>query len=160
MRKMLMSVGFMWLLSVAVVFFGACSHQAHAGTPIASSASGDYVGGGWSCRLLAYAHPNGFPSTVVEYHCTDPQSIQRLGARTWWGCPVTGAYAERLWPWWTSTVLAAPPDAYLTIVGMYPGGLSVVIDGQQLQLSLAQAIPSPAPFACGQPSLRFRVFGR
>lgn len=157
MRKMLMSVGFMWLLSVAVVFFGACSHQAHAGTPIASSASGDYVGGGWSCRLLAYAHPNGFPSTVVEYHCTDPQSIQRLGGRTWWGCPTTQTYPERLWPWWTSTVLASPPDVTMNIVGLTPASLTVTFDGALVVMSLAQSISSPAPYSCS--AARFRVFG-
>jgi len=144
----------------AVLMLCACSQSAVA-AEIPSSVSGDYVGGGWSCRVLAYAHPAGLPSTVIEYHCTDPQSIQRLGARTWWGCPVVGAYSERLWPWWTSTVLSAPPDSYLTITAIVGDTLHTVIDGQPVQLSLAQTVQSPAPFNCyAPPALRFRVFGR
>lgn len=149
MRKLALGIATVWLLLVALIVAAAFPATARA-AEIPSSVSGDYVGGGWSCRVLAYAHPAGIPSTVVEYHCTDPESIQRLGGRTWWGCPVTGVYAERLWPWWTSTVLAAPPDAHLTITSTYPGGMSVVINGRLVQFSLAQPIASPAPYpGCG-----------
>lgn len=143
----------------AVLMLCACSQSAVA-ADIPSSASGDYVGGGWHCRLLAYAHPvYGYPSTVTEYRCTDPQTNQRYAARTWWGCPVTQAYPEVLYPWWT-LVLAPPPNVSMMVASVSPATLTLTFDGVPVVMSLAQSIQSPAPYTCAQSALRFRVFGR
>lgn len=142
-----------------VLMLCACSQSAVA-ADIPSSASGDYVGGGWHCRLLAYAHPvYGYPSTVTEYRCTDPQTNQRYAARTWWGCPVTQAYPEVLYPWWT-LVLAPPPNVSMMVASVSPATLTLTFDGVPVVMSLAQSIQSPAPYTCAQSALRFRVFGR
>jgi len=145
------------ILGAILALVSTCLHAA----PIPSSVSADYVGGGWSCRILVYARDGGYPFTMVEYLCTDPQSVQRLGGRSWFGCPVTSAYTDRLYPWWTSTGLAVPPDTAIMITGFDAGGVNVLIDGQPVRMTTAQPIPSPAAFACPSSApLRFRVFGR
>ncbi len=158
MRKLALGIATVWLLLVALIVVAAFPATARA-ADIPSSVSGDYVGGGWSCRLLAYAGPLGFPSTVTEYRCTDPQTNQMYAARTWWGCPVTQAYPEVLYPWWT-LITTAPPNVSMTVAAVAQGTLTLVFDGVPVVMSLVQAIPSPAPYACGQTALRFRVFGR
>lgn len=153
MRKLALGI-------VALICVAALPATARA-ADIPSSASGDYVGGGWHCRLLAYAHPvYGYPSTVTEYRCTDPQTNQRYAARTWWGCPVTQAYPEVLYPWWT-LVLAPPPNVSMMVASVSPATLTLTFDGVPVVMSLAQSIQSPAPYTCAfGPTLRFRVFGR
>lgn len=113
---------------------------------IPSTATGDYVGDGWSCRLLAYQHPDGPIGTVLELQCTDAESVQRQGLVTHWGCPFLG-HANRLYPWWTNP-LTAPPDVYMSIVEAGPSGLVALVDGQPIQLWRVQALPSPAPYTC------------
>ena len=127
----------------------ACSLPASA-TNLPSEATADYAGGEWSCRVLAYAHPAGLPSTVVELMCTDGESLQRRGSGTHHGCP--GDFTYTLYPWWTRTVSPAPPPTAFRIVAYDGASLTVEIDGQTVVMSRTQAIPSPAPYTCQAPT--------
>lgn len=116
----------------------ACA-QGAGNVRLDSSASGDYVGNGWNCRLLAYIHPTSAAHRVLEFQCTGPDNRQRLALSTVYGCP--GGQPIPLTPYGGG---AAP---VLILTGSQPGILSATIDGAPVTLGLAQVVASPAPYS-------------
>lgn len=112
---------------------------------IPSEASGDYVGNGWACRVLAFATTQA-PDThrTLEFQCVGPDNRQRIGAPVSLGCPgaaVVPLYAQ-----------PGTPTAVrnLTISSYTPGAMLVFIDGATVGLLRVQPVASPAPYSgCG-----------
>lgn len=132
------------LLAVALGILAGCSQTASA-TDIPSNASGDYVGDGWNCRVLAYQHPQSALNNVIEWQCSDASNVQRLGASTWYGCPQTG----------TTLYLAGSHVAPVQpVLSAYQQGQITLAIGAPLVevvlLTRVQTLPSPRPYlGCG-----------
>lgn len=128
----------------AVLAFCLCAFAAFASTPIPSEASGDYVGGGWTCRLTAYQHPTAPLNNVIEFRCTDPQDVQRVGSATWYYCPSTDTTL-----YWAAWGGAAPIQPYLA--GYAAGGFTLNVPGSgAVVFRKVQDTPSPRPYVgCG-----------
>lgn len=130
------------ILALLVMLVG-CSQVASA-ADIPSNASGDYVGGGWSCRVLAYNLVPG--SNVLDLTCTDAGNEVRVGQAVAYGCPQSAI---------GTNIPLAPifPGAATTMVNVAsyaPYQFTLAIGATVIELDRVQTIASPRPYAgCG-----------
>ncbi len=111
---------------------------------IPSTVTGDYVGGGWNCRVIAYE--SSAVTNTIELQCTGPDNRPRITAVTWGGCPQTGSQSYTLYPW--PGVATGTPVLRIDSVGDQQIGTT--IDGLPVYLALSQPLPSPSPYpGCG-----------
>lgn len=129
-----------------VVAFIVAVNPAHAqgvgNTQIPSSASGDYVGNGWNCRVLAYATAAA-PAThrTLELQCSGPDNRPRLAAAVSLGCP--GGAPIALTP--QAGVPTSTP--VFRLIAYASDQITATIDGLTVYLERAQTLASPAPYA-------------
>lgn len=71
-----------------LLLFASVAPAYHATQPLPSSASGDYYGGGFSCRLALSAGPDA-THTFFALKCIQPDGEQTTALSTILGCPST-----------------------------------------------------------------------
>lgn len=119
--------------------------QIASAADIPSNASGDYVGDGWSCRILAYAHQSP-GSNILDLTCTGADNETRVGALTVYGCPqaAIGTVAQ------LAPVNRGAAAVSATIASYAPYQFAFTIGSQTIELDRVQVIASPRPYAgCG-----------
>lgn len=114
---------------------------------IPSNASGDYIGDGWNCRVLAYElSPGAYPSRALDLTCTDGNNETRVGVAVAYGCPQAAPG--------TSVPLApirpGVPAVVANVAAYQTNQLTLIVAGVPYLLDRAQEVASPRPYAgCG-----------
>lgn len=136
---------FLLLLACAIGIAG-CSQSASA-ADIPSNASGDYIGDGWNCRVLAYElSPGAYPSRALDLTCTDGNNETRVGVAVAYGCPQAApGTSVHLAPFTNgAAAVVANVAAYQT------NQLTLIVAGIPYLLDRAQEITSPHAYpGCG-----------
>lgn len=128
---------------------------------IPSEATGLYVGGGWTCTVLAYTRqlnrPGGLPSIPapsLEWDCNNSTNryVGYVASADGSACPQRGWWGYLLGfqpPWGPKGELSivgysfASPGSVVFEFRLYPNALP-----QQIELTRVQTVPSPAPYSC------------
>lgn len=114
---------------------------------IPSNASGDYIGDGWNCRVLAYELvPGAYPSRALDLTCTDGANETRVGVAVAYGCPQAApGTSVRLAPF-TSGAAAVVAN----VAAYQVNQLTLIVAGIPYLLDRAQEITSPHAYpGCG-----------
>jgi len=139
------------LLVAFVVLFASSGvfAQGAGNVSLPSSASGDYVGGGWSCRVILSLGTPSPPATIrrLELQCNGPDLRQYLAVAQTNGCPGGAPYPMR--PYSAETIVST-----VNFTSHAEGTLAATINTTGRAVSVVmtrvQAIASPAPYAgCG-----------